>query len=116
MASISLSELCSVVRSKNAGPFLFAVDVIFRSEAVYSAVKQHELLNREIVAAAYGIPLEDVVVFQTCDHILSMKAAIRRKRVAGSPGDPDVYAMNQEVPMLSIRLPREKIPGVSSAS
>ncbi len=110
MSSIGLAELCNVVRTKNAGPFLFAVDVMFRSEAVYNAVKEHELLTREKVASAYGIPVEDVVVFQCCDHIRSVKATIRRRITAGSPGDSDVYAMNQEVPMLTIRLPAEKIP------
>lgn len=111
MGSIGLAELCSVVRTKNAGPFFFAVDVMFKSQAVYEAVKEQRLLTRQMVAVAYGIPVEDVAVFQTCDHIRSFKAAIRRKRVAGLPGDEDVYAMNQEVPILSIRLPAEKIPG-----
>lgn len=109
MSSIGLSELCNVVRTKNAGPFFFAVDIMFKSQEVYEAVKQHGLLSREIVAAAYGVPIDDVVVFQTCDHIKSMKATIRRRKVAGSPGDSDVYAMNQEVPVLAIRLPVEKL-------
>ena len=110
MSSIPMNELCNIVRTKNAGPFLFTLDIVFKERAVYESVKQHGLLSREVVAAAYGVPVEEVVVFETFDNVIAMKATLRRKIRAASPGDPDVYAMNQEVPALTIRFPVEKLP------
>ena len=110
MAAIPMNELCSIVRTKNAGPFLFTLDIVFKERPVYEAVKQHGLLNREIVAAAYGVPVEEVVVFETFDNVMAVKATFKRKIRAASPGDSDVYAMNQEVPALQIRFPVEKLP------
>ena len=110
MASIPMNELCSIVRTKNAGPFLFTLDIVFKERPVYEAVKAHGLLSREVVAAAYGVPIEEVVVFETFDNVMAVKATLRRKTRAASPGDSDVYAMNQEVPALTIRFPIEKLP------
>lgn len=112
MVSIGLSELCSIIRTKNAGPFLFTLDMVFKDESVYQAVKNHQLLTRELIAAVYGVPVESVVVFETFDNVMAFKATMRRQKTAGSPGDSDVYAMNQEVPALNIRLPLEKLPGM----
>ncbi len=110
MVSIGLSDLCSIVRTKNAGPFLFTLDIVFRDSEIYEAVKTHNLLSRELIAAVYGVPVDAVVVFETFDNISAVKATLRRLKVAGSPGDSDVYAKNQEVPALTIRFPLEKLP------
>ena len=110
MASIPMNELCNIVRTKNAGPFLFTLDIVFRERDVYEAVKKHGLLSREIVAAAYGVPIEEVVVFETFDNVMAVKATLKRKIRAASPGDSDVYEMTQEVPALTIRFPVEKLP------
>lgn len=110
MVSIGLSDLCNILRTKNAGPFLFTLDIVFTDGAVYRAVKAHELLNRDVIAGAYGVPRDWVVVFETFDDVNAIKATIRRANVAGAPGDSDVYAKNQEVPALTIRLPLDKLP------
>lgn len=110
VSSIPMNELCTIVRTKNAGPFLFTLDIVFKERDVYEAVKAHRLLSREVIAAAYGVPVEEVVVFETFDNVTAMKATLRRKVRAASPGDQDVYAMNQEVPALTIRFPAAKLP------
>jgi len=110
MSSVPLNELCSIVRTKNAGPFLFTLDIVFKDRRVYEAMKEHRLLTRELMAAVYGVALEEVVVFETFDNVMAVKTTFRRKIVAASPGDSDVYAMNQEVPALQIRFPLAKLP------
>jgi len=110
MSSIGLSEICNILRTKNAGPFLFTLDIVFKDEAVYQAVKEHRLVTRELIAAVYGVAIESVTVFETFDNVNAIKATLKRLKVAGSPGDSDVYAKNQEVPALTIRLPLEKLP------
>ena len=108
-----MNELCNIVRTKNAGPFLFTLDIVFKHRQVYEAVKTHRLLTRELLASAYGVTTDEVVVFETFDNVMAMKATFRRKIVAASPGDSDVYAMNQEVPALQIRFPRVLLPTVA---
>ena len=105
-----MNELCSIVRTKNAGPFLFTLDIVFKERPVYEAMKEHRLLSRELLASAYGVAVEDVVVFEMFDNVMAVKGTFRRKIVAASPGDSDVYAMNQEVPALQIRFPLSKLP------
>ena len=112
MSSIGMFELCNIVRTKNAGPFYFTLDIVFRERPVYDAVIAQKLLTREMLANAYGVPIEDVAVFETFDNVLAFKATFRRKKAAGGPGDRDVYAMNQEVPALTIRFPLAKLPVV----
>ena len=104
MIDATLEELCDVVRTKNAGPYLFALDLIFSDPAVYARVKSEELLTSDIIAAAFNIPREQIVGFEFYDDVAAIKTAIRRPRVSGAPGDGDCYAMNQEVPALGIRI------------
>lgn len=60
------------------------------------------LLTREIVAQAYGIPVSDITNFETFDNVSAIKATLKRKIASGSPGDSDCYGMNQEGPLFQI--------------
>ena len=90
MSSIGMFELCNIVRTKNAGPFFFTLDIVFRERAVYEAVIAQKLLTKEMLANAYGVPIEDVAVFETFDNVLAFKATFRRKKAAGGPGRKSV--------------------------
>ena len=110
MSSVYMNELCNIVRTKNAGPFFFTLDIVFRRRDVYEAVTRQGLVTRDMIANAYGVTLEEVAVFETFDNVMAIKATLRRKIRAASPGDQDVYSMNQEVPALQIRIPLAKLP------
>src|ERR1051326_2044071 len=104
-SGVAIGDLCGVGRTKNAGPFLFALDLMFAEPDVYRAVKERGLVTRSTIAEAYGVPLDQVVNLEHYDEVASIKAVVRRPIVAGSPGDRDCYSMNQEVPALRIRVP-----------
>lgn len=112
---VGIGELCVVVRTKNAGPFLFAVDLMFRDSSVYYAVKRQGLVTKATIADAYQLSETAIVNFEYYDDVYAIKAVLRRPLVAGSPGDPDCYSMNQEVPALRIRLPIDLLPEVERA-
>ena len=107
MARVFLEDLCDVLRSKNAGPFRVSIDIMFKEYRDYRSVIDNGLLTKEIVAQAYGIPLDDITNFETFDNVSAVKATIKRKIASGSPGDSDCYGMNQEGPLLQISFPSD---------
>ncbi len=111
MASVFLKDLCTVLRSKNAGPFCVSLDIMFRNHRDYRIIVDRNLLTKEIVARAYGIPLEDVTHFETFDNVCAIKATIKRAVASGLPGDSDCYGMNQEGPLSQISFPGELFSG-----
>jgi hypothetical protein len=80
---------------------------MFKDAKDYRAIIDGRLLTKEIVAQAYGIPLDDITNFETFDNVSAIKATIKRKIASGSPGDSDCYGMNQEGPLLQISFPVE---------
>jgi hypothetical protein len=57
-----LQDFAQVVRSKNAGPRRFTLDVIFRSDADYRHAAQSEALTAQTIAPLYGVPVAAVKV------------------------------------------------------
>ena len=51
---MKLKELAPVIRSKNAGPFWYTVDVIFDNPELYEAVKKSKIITKELVAKRYN--------------------------------------------------------------
>jgi hypothetical protein len=102
---IRLEDLCTVLRSKNAGPFLITLDIIFRERKDYEAVAARKAITQKLVAERYGIALEDVVAIEYIDGLNAVKATYKRRLPAGRPGDPDCYGMGQEAPLLDITFP-----------
>jgi hypothetical protein len=102
MARIYLDSLCNVLRTKNAGPFRFTADILFKDARDYRVVVDNGLLTREIVAQAYATDVRTITNFETFDNVSAIKVTMKRKFASGSPGDSDCYGMNQEGPLLQL--------------
>lgn len=112
--AVTLSDICKVLRSKNAGPFEITLDAIFVSRAAYQSVKASNLLSRESVAKALGVWEEDIVWMGFSEPALAFKVTIPRfrggkKRSAGSFMENDVHGSQQHM-----GLARMKLEGASS--
>lgn len=94
-----------MLRSKNAGPFLITLDMIFRERKDYQAVAARKSITKELVAERYGLGVDDVVAVEYIDGLNAVKATYKRRLPAGRPGDPDCYGMSQEGPLLDITFP-----------
>jgi hypothetical protein len=57
---MQLQDFAQVVRSKNAGPRRFTLDMIFRSDADYQRAAESEALTAEKIAPLYGVPASAV--------------------------------------------------------
>jgi hypothetical protein len=100
---MQLQEFAQVVRSKNAGPRRFTLDVIFRNEGDYQHAVQSEALTAEKIAPLYGVPVSDV---QVINYPLgrAIKIVIPRRIMSGDPGDRDVYGAQQHTPLLGLEI------------
>lgn len=104
---VPLTELCSVIRSKQAGPFRLTFDLVFKTWEPYERAKRAGAINKDIVASLYRIPKEQITDLVFYDPGRAVKITIVRPKVAGDPGDGDVYGCQQHAPFLGliVRLP-----------
>ena len=100
-----LSDIAKVIRSKNAGPFEVTFDIMFDDADSFARVKRWGGLTPTAVAAAYRIPLKDVLVCRPYDPALAFKITIRRPISSGDIGDTDVYGCQQHVPLTALEVP-----------
>ena len=103
MNRIKLTTLADVIRSKNAGPTQLTIDLFFRDSAAYEKAAASASLSSAAVAGMYQVDADQVKRFDL-PGILALKFSMPRQRVAGSPGDGDVYGAQQHAPFLEVLL------------
>src|SRR5215210_1289694 len=101
----TLDRIAKVIRSKNAGPFEITFDVMFDDEAAYARVKRSGVIDASRIAAAYRIPVRDVLVCKPFDAALAFKITLRRPVASGDLMDTDGYGCQQHVPLTGIVVP-----------
>jgi hypothetical protein len=99
-----LWELAKLVRAKNAGPFTLTFDILFADRARYERVKRSGVINAELFARLYRVPLDDVVFFEH-DRALALKASIPRPVFSGDLEDSDVFGGQQHGPLVDLDIP-----------
>lgn len=98
-----LQDVLVSARSKNAGPFSVTIDLFFPDAATFHDVCDRKVLNREVVGTLYGLPPEQVKIFEF-EPALAIKVSLPRLVPGGSPGDVDVAGGQQFVPLLGVPL------------
>jgi len=98
---VRLKDLARICRSKNAGPFLVTLDVVFDDPALYERVNRSGVLGAALVARLYGVD-ESSVLFTAYDAGLAFKATLPRLVGSGDLGDTDVYGCQQHAPLLDV--------------
>ena len=97
----ALSELASIIRSKNAGPYRMTLDILFTDPDLYRRVRDSGSVTKETVAAAYGIDVAEVTSLFNVDMANAIKVTLRRK-AQGAFGETDMYGCQQHVPLLGL--------------
>jgi hypothetical protein len=100
---MKLQDFAQVVRSKNAGPRRFTLDVIFRDDADYRRAVRSGAFTSKKIAPLYGVAANAVTVI---NYPLgrAIKIVVPRKIMSGDPGDRDVYGAQQHTPLLELEL------------
>ena len=99
-----LIEIASVIRSKNAGPFVLTFDILFDDEEKYHRVKRSGVLTPELFASLYR-GSSNMVRFFECDNALGFKFSIPRPIFQGDLGDADQHGGQQNAPLMAIEIP-----------
>ena len=99
-----LRDMTKLIRSKNAGPFLLTLDILFDDRKCYEQVVQAGVLSAQSVARLYKVRVGDVRFF-LCPEILAIKATLPRFVGSGDPLDSDVYGAQQIGPLLDLEIP-----------
>lgn len=109
MNTVPLTDLAEVIRSKNVGPYQLTIDIIFKSEQHYSALKEIDFFTKDLFARLYGIGADQIINLVYFDSASAVKCTLARPMVSGAPGDGDVYGAQQHAPVLSLRVPVERL-------
>jgi hypothetical protein len=80
------------------------LDIMFSQREAYEKVRDSGMLTADVVAAIYGVPLEDVDGY-ACDIALALKFAMPRRLRQGDFGDGDMHGGQQYAPLLDIEVP-----------
>lgn len=108
MSSIPITELATVVRSKNAGPYELTLDIVFRDEESFEIARRSGIFTPSLFAKLYRVPEERVLSVVEFPAARAIKATIVRPLASGELGDPDVYGAQQHAPLLEILVPRDE--------
>ncbi|MFC8597131.1 DUF4387 domain-containing protein [Isoptericola sp. NPDC057191] len=100
----ALVELCSLIRSKNAGPFTLTFDIMLGDQAAYDRVVGSGILTPDLFASLYGADAATVRVFEH-PAALAVKASMPRPVIQGSAGDVDCYGGQQHALLLDVDVP-----------
>ena len=86
-----LTDVASVIRSKNSGPYELTFDVIFKDYEMYERVKAAGVFNNAMFASLYHIPETDIIGIVHFDPAKAIKTTIVRPIPSGALGETDVY-------------------------
>ncbi|WP_320128391.1 DUF4387 domain-containing protein [uncultured Sphaerochaeta sp.] len=100
-----LVDLAQILRSKNSGPFLITLDILFSDSQVYERVVKSGMLNEKAITELYHLKkgmLCGIYFFPTA---LGIKITYHRSISSGTCGDSDVYGAQQHAPLMELLIP-----------
>jgi hypothetical protein len=101
-STVRLADLASVVRSKNAGPFVLTLDVFFRNREIFRKVRDAAVITKATVAELYRVRENDILEVTFFEPADALKISIKRWVGSAAPGDTDVFGAQQHVPLMSL--------------
>jgi hypothetical protein len=98
-----LSDVTSMIRSKNAGPFWITIDIIFSDIELYRRWVGDDALALSSVAKLYARADSQVIRYE-CAAAAALKFSFERRHASGSRLDSDVFGCQQHAPIVGIEL------------
>ena len=98
----NILKAARVIRSKNAGPFEFTFDIIFKSKKYFQHFKEKKIINKGLIKKLFKIESSDILNIIYFEPSMAVKITIKRPVTSGAPGDSDIYGAQQHAPLLEI--------------
>ncbi|MBK6008236.1 DUF4387 domain-containing protein [Ramlibacter ginsenosidimutans] len=98
-----VSEVCSHVRSKNAGPFWITLDLWFADAASFERYASAAALQPGAIARLYGVE-PDLVKYFALPDLRVVKISYPRARPQGGAIERDMHGGQQYVRLLDVDL------------
>jgi hypothetical protein len=99
-----LGEIAKVVRSKNAGPFVMTLDIMFPSKEIYDKVVASKFFTKKLFSDLYNTEIEKIIIYYY-DIANTIKISMPRPFFQGDLGDGDNYAGQQYGPLVLLDIP-----------
>lgn len=99
-----IGEVARIIRSKNAGPFLFTFDLMFDDSETYEKVKKSKVINKRLISELYNLPEDNISVIEF-DPAAAIKITFPRPIPSGGLGDSDICGAQQHAPLYDIEIP-----------
>ena len=97
-----LTDIASVIRSKNSGPYELTLDIIFNDFNTYERIKLDGFINEELICKLYNVSPDKIISIVAFDPAKAIKATIKRPLCSGDLGETDVYGAQQHAPLLDL--------------
>jgi hypothetical protein len=101
----SLTDMATVIRSKNAGVNCITYEVYFNTDEDYRQALVSNAFEREEIARTLQIPLDLMIGSFRADSCKAIKVSASRAMPSGTPGDRDVFGAQQHVKLISMKVP-----------
>jgi hypothetical protein len=99
---VKLTDIASVIRSKNSGPYELTLDIIFNKLEDFERVSEGGFISEELICSLYNVTPEQIVGIIAFAPAKAIKATIKRPLCSGDPGETDVYGAQQHAPLLNL--------------
>jgi len=97
-----LTDIASVIRSKNSGPYELTLDIIFNDYKDFEKVRDGGFIDEKLICSLYGVTPEKIVSIVAFEPAKAIKATIKRPICSGDLGETDVYGAQQHAPLLGL--------------
>ncbi|KQR81785.1 hypothetical protein ASG35_05740 [Burkholderia sp. Leaf177] len=102
MKIVPLSSLATVIRSKNAGPFLLTFDIMFEDASNYETVWKSGCFTKAAMAQLFRVDASAITSIFAVPRGQAIKVTMRRQLPQGRIGESDMYGCQQHVPLLDL--------------
>ncbi len=96
-------DYCTLVRSKNAGPFVLTFDFMFKDLESLRTVQRSGAFTKAFIAEKFAVAEEEVLLVYH-EPALALKISIPRPVFQGEMDDADSYGGQQYVPLMDVEI------------
>jgi len=97
-----LTDIASVIRSKNSGPYELTLDIIFNEYADFENVSRSGSINEDLICSLYNVTPDKIIGIISFAPAKAIKVTIKRPLCSGDLGETDVYGAQQHAPLLDL--------------